>query len=536
MENQRTFSAPLSPGGRGWLGVCSLAALVAMLLVPSPLFANPADLFGLGAASMGRARTGLVLDHGPFAAWRNPSAMGLAPRDEASLVLFGGGLSLACLGEEISANPRTCDDNILFDGNQDGLVDANTAADRWTPEAVEGPNGFQLGYLRAFGGWLRFGLSINLPLQRIILFEQEDAYLPWYLRWKNRSERIGIYLSGSIRIVDGLYLGVGASILARARIELDFDVDAVLEASQVVDGDDTGSLRADLLINTGNIRADIRPTLSPIASVTWDLGNLTETLRGLRLGVVYRHPVQLDVDPAILNLRFNGVVQEIGSLGDVLIPIQTQIVYAAFDFSTPRQIAVGLGFDRERFAVTGEITWNQWSEVVPNTARIDEELTDIQIGLIDLDTEVLNARQLDAFDFEDTVEVRFGGELRPPPLALSGKVGSRFAELGMVARLGYAFEPSFVPEQTALTNFLDNPTHVISGGFGLWTLDPFGKLGGRISLDFFVQAHILQHRVHRKDPAVLDGLSGTPIGWPQLGEVRSGGLAIIGGGGLHLSI
>ncbi len=511
-----------------------LLLITLVLLAPATASANPADLFGLGGPSMSRARAGLVIDHDPFAAWRNPSAMGFAPRDEASLVFHHGFVNLSCLGVEESTRPRICAPNILFDGNQDGLVSADSAADHWSPGAMDAPAGIQFGYLRAFGKWLRVGMAFNFPLKRIVLFEQEDAYLPWYVRWKSRSQRIGIYLSGSVQIVDGLYVGLGVSVLARARIELDFSVDAELDGGDITGGDGD-SVSADLSINPRNIRADVRPTVSPIAGVTWDLGMLSPKLEGVRIGVVYRHPVILKVDPAVLNLEFNGIVNEVGSLGEVLIPIRTQIVYSAVDFATPRQIAVGLGWDQPRFAFMADITWNQWSKILPNVGRINEELTDLQIGLVDLDAQVLNARQLDSELFRDTVEVRLGGEWRPKGKTLEGKVGGRFRELGTVVRAGYAYEPSFVPDQTALTTFLDNPTHVVSLGTGLWTHDPFGMMGGRISLDVFAQAHILEQRIHVKDPALVGAAELAP-GTPMLGEVRSGGVIFVAGASLHLSI
>ena len=219
-----------------------------------------------------------------------------------------------------------------------------------------------------------------------------------------------------------------------------------------------------------------------------------------------------------------------------MIPIRTQIVYSAVDFATPRQVAIGLGWDRPRFALSVDLTWNQWSTIVPNTARIDEELTDVQIGLLDLNAQVLNARQTDSLDFRDTLEIRVGGEWRPNSLPLQGKVGGRFRELGLILRAGYSYEPSFVPEQTALTNFLDNPTHVVGLGVGLWTRVPFEMLEGPISFDLFGQVHVLQDRVHVKDPTILEDPELLPTGWPLLGEVRSGGVVIVAGGGLHLSI
>jgi long-subunit fatty acid transport protein len=509
-------------------------ALLALLASAPVAQANPADLFGLGGASMGRGQTGIVLDADAYAAWRNPATMGLS---EGSLFSFGGHggwFRLNCLGEQTASTPPVCERNILYDGNQDGLVEASESEDYWPEESYENPGGIQFGYLAAAGKYFRIGFGLHLPGKRIVLFEQHDPYLPYYMRWKSRSQRLGIYLAGSVRIVNGLFVGVGVSVLARARLDLRFEVDANISDEDITAGEEGGSLAVDLIINPGNIGGDIRLALAPIVGVTWDMGNLNPKLEGVRLGVVYRHPIQILVDPAVLNLNFNAVVEEIGSLGAVLIPIRTQLVYSAVDFGTPRQIAVGLGWSRPRFQLGLDITWNQWSSVLPNTARIDEALTDVEIGLVDLETRVLNSRQIDNLDLNDTVSLRVGVEARPLGKFLSGKVGSKFREIGIVVRGGYGFEGAFTPEQTGLTNLLDNPVHSFSLGFGVWTWNPVPTIDGKISMDLFGQLHVLQPRTHTKEGSYSEGEY--PEGWPTLGEVRSGGFVPTLGATLNVEL
>jgi hypothetical protein len=458
--------------------------------------------------------------------------MGFADYDEVSIALLLAGLQFDCFGEVVSENPLVCSRNVLMDGNQDGLVDPDDPADTWTPSGYEAPNGIQFGFLRAFKKHLRIGVALTFPTRRLILFEQQDAYLPVYVRWKNRPQRLGIHVAAAVRIVDGINIGVGVSILAQARIDLDFTVTAIVSDDQIT-GDDE-ELSAVLLVNPEAVRADIRPAFAPIVGLAFDLGVIHKTLHGVRLGVVYRHPITIDVDPAVLSLDFNVQIEDIGTLGEILIPIQAQIVYRAIDFASPRQIAIGFGWDRPRFALGLDITWNQWSKVLPSVARIDEERTDIEIGLIAINTQVLNARVLDELVFEDTWDVRVGGELRPPPVPLMGTVGGRFEELAFVVRLGYAFEPPFVPLQTGRTNFLDNPTHTIAAGFGVSTKDPFKLMRGGISLDGFFQLKLLQRRDHVKDPSIA--AETIPEGWPLAGAVHSGGRVIAGGVALSFSI
>ena len=505
--------------------------LAIALLAPVGAQANPADLFGLGGPSMGRAKVGLLLDADAFAVWRNPATMAFAERDDFSFSAYGGWMRFDCFDGQAPGDDG-CAASIHSDGDQDGLVRADDPDDLWSPPAYESPNGLQLGYLRAFRKWLRVAFAATLPGNRVALVEMQDPYLPHYIRWKNRPQRLGLYLGASVRPVDGLSVGLGFSILAQARIDLDFDITA-----EVSDGELQGegsAVRADLYVNPRSVRAEIRPAVAPIIGLAWDLGMLTPALKGLRLGAVYRHPIQIKVEPTVLGLEFNVVVTDIEDLGEVLIPIQAQVVYTAVDFATPRQVAWSVSYDHPRFAVGLDMSWNQWSKVVPNVAIIDEDLTDMQVGLIDLDADVLNARSLDDLQLHDTVDARLGIELRPPAARLRGKVGSRFGELGLVVRAGYGLEPTFVGEQSGRTTVLDNTTHVVSGGLGLWTFDPFQLLRGPVSLDGFVQLHLLQDRVHTKvaqpDPGDL------PEGWPEGGQVHSGGLVIVAGGSLRLSI
>jgi hypothetical protein len=500
----------------------SAGLLLSSLTLSATSHANPADLFGLGGASMGRGQTGIVLDADAFAAWRNPATMGLAEKSEFIIGGHIGWFQLSCLGEQTEGRPPVCDRNILYDGNQDGLVQSSNGEDYWSEEAYENPGGIQFGYLAAAGKYFRIGFGLHMPGKRIVLFEQHDPYLPYYMRWKSRSQRLGIYLAASGRIIRGLYVGLGVSVLARARIDLNFDVDAEIDDAEITAGEENGGLAVDLIVNPGDVGGDIRMALAPIAGITWDMGNLSPKLEGLRLGVVYRHPIQILVDPAVLNLDFNAVVQEIGSLGSVLIPIRTQLVYTAVDFGTPRQVAVSLGFSRPRVQVAVDFTWNQWSSVLPNTAHIDEALTDIQIGLVDMETRVLNARNLDSLELKDTASIRIGGEFRPLSKLLDGKVGSKFREIGVIIRGGYGYEGAFTPEQTGLTNLLDNPVHSISVGFGLWTWNPIPTIDGKISLDIYGQLHVLEPRTHVKEGSYEDG--NFPEGWPSIGEVRSGGI------------
>lgn len=506
-----------------------------LLLLAGSAWANPADQFGLGAPSMGRGASGLLLDHDGFAAWRNPAMLGFAPFGELNVGLHAGTLRFDCFAPSESAD--SCPQVILWDGNSDGLINEDNPFDRWHPGAddYKAPNHLRIGAVIPYKDRLRVGLSLTLPMNRIVLIQQEDPYLPHYARWRNRPHRLSLHLAGSVKIVEGLTVGLGVSVLARAKLSLGFRIEARATDEELgenpPDGTDLGDLQVDFVVNPWKIDVDVRPHLAPVASIAWDLGNLTEALKGLRLGLVYRHPIDILIDPTELSLDLYGVVDDVGELGDVLIPLQAQVAFSILDFSTPRQVAVGVAWDRPELALSVDVTWNQWSAILPNVAQIDEAETDIAIGLVDIDARVVNARLLGDLDFRDTATIRIGGEARPPPIRLTGPLRA-FGELGVILRAGYGYEPAFTPEQTALTNFLDNDTHLVSGGLGLWTNPPLGLLRGPISLDLFVQAQILEPRTHTKNEAWAQ--DGAPAGWPTTGTIESGGWVLLGGGDLTL--
>jgi long-subunit fatty acid transport protein len=504
------------------------------LLLPSVALANPADRFGLGAASMGRGAAGIALDADAYSAWRNPAALGRIGFGEVTAGIHGGMMRFPCFSTP--AADGSCPQTTLWDGNRDGVIQPSNPFDRWHPDASDykAPTALRVGVAVPWKDRLRIALSLSLPLDRILLIQQEDPYLPHYTRWRNRPHRLVLNLAGSVKIVDGLWIGGGVTVLARARLSLGFQIEARASDDALggtnPGGDDLGDLQVDFVVNPWRIEVDVVPHLAPTAGILWDLGGIHEPLRGLRIGAVYRHPVDILIDPTNLSLDLYGVVDDVGELGDVLIPVRAQVLFSILDFSTPRQVAAGLAWDRPEFGLAVDVTWHQWSEVLPSVARIDEENTDAEVGLVDLQPRVLNARVLGDLGFTDTVSIQVGGELRPPPLRLRGLLRN-FKELGVIVRVGYGYDPAFVPEQTGLTNLLDNNTHRITAGLGLWTHDPFGLLRGPIGLDLFAQAQVLEERTHTKDAALS---SSNAPGWPTSGTVQTGGWAFIGGADVTL--
>ncbi len=492
------------------------AALVALLMTAATptAHANQGDIMGIGAAAMGRGGGGVAIADDVFALYYNPAGMAQLERGAFAFGAHGGHMRLQGFPP------------IAWDANNDGVINPENPYDRWVVEDYDydDPSGFHAGLVKSYTKWLRMGLCLTLPWKRIIAVQQEDPYLPYYVRWKNRPQRLSLYAGASIQPVDGLAFGVSVAILARCKLVLDFQIDATVDDSQLQD-DPEESLNLDLIVNPQYIELDVRPAFAPILGFRLDMKLVHESLAGWTWGVTYRHPIDLLIEPTILGLDLYGRAEDLGSLESIIVPLQAQIYFSILDYFTPRQLALGTALRKEFFTAYVDLTWNQWSKAAPSVGRIDESATEVKIGLVDMDPRVINAREIDPLEWRDTWVFRAGFEITPKPKHIGGK----FEEIGVVFRGGYAYDPTWIPEQTRMTNFMDSDHHLVSFGTGVRVGDPFGVIEGPISLDVFLQLQKMVSRTHTKDGDLVE--DGTvPAGYPLAGEITTDGLVVAAGG------
>ena len=488
--------------------------MVALALTAAPRAgANQGDIMGLGAAAMGRGGGGVALADDVFALYYNPAGMAQLERGAFAFGAHGGHMRL-------QGFPA-----IAWDTNNDGVINADNPYDRWSVEEYDydDPSGFHAGLVKGYTKWLRLGICLTLPWKRIITVQQEDPYLPYYIRWKNRPQRLSIYAGLAVQPVDGLSVGLSLAILARCKLVLDLQIDAAVNDEELQSGMDD-DLALDVVVNPEYIELDVRPAFAPIVGLWFDMKLVHRSLEGWSWGAVYRHPIDLLIEPTILGLNLYGRAEEIGSLDSIIIPLQARVFFTILDYFTPRQVGAGTAVRRDRFAAYADVTWNQWSRAFPSASKIDEQETEVKIGLVDLDPRVVNARDYDPLLWRDTWVVRVGGELTPPPTPLP----NRLKEIGVVVRFGYSYDPTWVPEQTGVTNFMDSDHHLFALGAGLYVADPFEVIEGPIRLDTFLQIHKMVRRTHTKDPAILE--DGVPPGYPLPGEITSDGIVVAAGG------
>ena len=82
---------------------------------------------------------------------------------------------------------------------------------------------------------------------------------------------------------------------------------------------------------------------------------------------------------------------------------------------------------------------------------------------------------------------RIAGEVRP------GMFLPRLRRIPLLARIGYSFVPPFTPDQTGVSNFLDNPKHII--GLGVrYVMRPMAIIRRPTIIDFSFQWQIWTER------------------------------------------
>ena len=483
--------------GRIPLRLLGIVLVLSTWSTPRPCAAGQADMFGVGAAAMGRGNGGIALQNEAWSLFYNPATLALTPHDSFSL---GGQLAFPSFGDVSGVE--------WADGRNDPLMDGAMP-----------PHGIHLGVVKRIAPPVRIGLAYTHPHKGFFYFEQEDPYIPQMVRWRNRALRMALYAGASVQPLDGLMIGLAVEITAHARLTVDY-------AWEGYDGGEGDEPQA--LANLRMAEFHIKPAVRPIIGLVLEPGRFAGRSWGLRIGVTYRNPIFVALDPTELSMDLiePGILDPIFVLVD---KVSATAVMTLIDFYTPRQVSLGIALDRPSFATYLDVTWNQFSAAVPAAGTIAEgredeggmsvfwnfpEEREAAYGLVD-------GRVVPRETFRDTWTVRAGVEVR-----LRGIGAERVGELpGVVIRAGLAYDPAIVRPQSGPTHLMDSP--VISGtaGVGLYAPDPLGRLAGMGSLDLALQIHRALPVTYDKDPAVPEGVS-MPVTWGDSVEWE-GGVAVV---------
>ena len=212
-----------------------------------------------------------------------------------------------------------------------------------------------------------------------------------------------------------------------------------------------------------NMAMDVNTLIVP------NCGIMAYPIENLRMGYSYRGQYSLTVDPVIANAVV-GVGQT--PLLSLTVPLKMDVYFS------PQQHNWGISYKWKNKVLTSiDVSWYRWSryEAISRPATSPK--------------------------WKDSVIPKVGVEYYPIPI--------------VAVRAGYYYYPSPVPEQTQISNFLDNDRHVFSGGFGIALQDPFNLLLKPLDFNFVVQGTWMPKRTTIKDPSG----GGTPESFYSEGHI-----------------
>lgn len=306
---------------------------------------------------------------------------------------------------------------------------------------------------------IALGLAMYLPDQFIARIQQIPPTEPHFILLDNNPHRLVVEPVVSLRLNKYFSIGAGASVLGDARGNgINFNVG-------VESGNKVGEAELD---------AALPLTFAPL------VGIMVSPTPRVHAGLVYRGELGLDLALDILaDVNIAGVVT-----GDALVAVR------AANYFTPQKVSGGVAVEViDNLTLTSDVSWVNWSAHPSGVA-------DLRI-LVALDiTPPLVQTDVVAAEFNDTVTARLGAEYR-----INGK------RTDWAVRGGYAFLPSPVPDQVALTSFADNERHVLSLGMGMTLTDWKPILTRPVEFNVGLQWHHLQGRLTQKDAMQFPGES-----------------------------
>lgn len=455
---------------------CICALSVAWVLLAATADANVPDLYGFGPRfpAMGGAATAIAEGFG--AVYYNPAGLSRIDTVDAGVGFLYTSFSFSSI-RNVVIGTDPADPSRRLTGNID--FDLSDSFGMWA--------GFGVSLSRR----LSVGMGLFLPSSRYLAeLKSQSQREPHYLRFEDRPDRLVLLAAVALDLPAHISLGAGANVL--------FGPEGHIGLSLVPFGES----RADLTLV-------FRPRISPIAGIQY------QPLPPLRLGVTYRG----ELTQGELDVRLDGQLY----LGFLSLPILGQV--SSMIFFAPQQVSAGIAYDPIRpLTLALEVAWKDWSRFRDASLKVDTPT-----GGASASNPILRFEEVFPPDFHDTVVARVGGEYRLGPFHPAKRLG----DLHLDIRAGYSYEPTPVPEQTGLTNFLDQDRHVFATGFGVRADNPFG-LDKSVWLDALFQFHFLQGGTVRKARAWQDldgdGTAETPvIGYPGYeisGEVFAAGLTL----------
>ena len=501
------------------------AALLVALLAPSAASAHQADQFATSPKTLGMAGAGGALKDGAGSLFSMPAAVALEPQDIFRVSWSGGRVHLA----EVVGVQRVDADGVVIPSD-------TLPASQRLPEQALAPNQVTVDLLKTLGPFVTAGAYVTFPVPFLYFHDSQDPWAPNVVRWRNRLAQATGVIGGSVRLPirgvpgvggvsqesalqGGVWLGFSLGILPNANIDIDLDLIGV-DDGQTQPFIDVALRDVDLVV-----RARFRPTFSLLI----EGATFHETLEGWRLGVTARPPTRVNIDPIRLEVGVLGL-ENLSILFAAVDRIQATVWLGLVDFYEPWQIKLSLAHQADRFAVSADVQWNDWSSLVASYGRVvvgdegDEGslLLDLA-GDNDFQYPVVGRRVIGADGFRDSVDIAVGGEVVPLDLPVwPGKPNLR-----LTVRAGYRYQSSMLRPVDGPSALLDGDVHTGAFGLGL-SMPSLPIFDGPFLFDWGLQVQRIGGMELPKTAAGLDGIDGLRVVYDDDSQ-WPGGWAVVTG-------
>ena len=285
-----------------------------------------------------------------------------------------------------------------------------------------------------FKDWLEdriaFGYNFFQPVDFILSLEVPAASEPQYVLFEQYPRANVMHAALATDPLPWLLVGAGATFSTDLGGSLDLK-----PGIRSIDGSDSTLTTVD---------QEAKSLVSPDVGLWIDGEGLSPALEGWAFGATWRARFFVDLEIPI-TILLSGIPLQLDFISTLIYTPETVTLGAAYRLGDDGVLAL-------------DLAWNRWSRYVAPSLVID---TDIEIPILPI--ELKNGPAIDA-DFDDTISIRVGADLR----AWDGEA------LDLWVRGGYGFDPSPVPEQTGISNFLDGDKHLLGLGVGLAFEELFG--------------------------------------------------------------
>jgi len=389
---------------------CLLLALLFALAAPvSPARGSFFNTFGADARGMALGNAMAAISKGWGSVYYNPAALALSEDIEFSVGVFSANPSIKTEfvqgpDQDLVQFPRQPPSLDTLTGPAFGLV---LPIQRMTSKRLPMP-------------WA-IGFGFFLPRQALVTTRVFDKTFPFDVVFQERNASLAFHFGISTRITSAVYLGVGlvSQFVTPVNVQLTETADNPVEL--------TARLGAPALL----------------------AGVLIRPMEKLRIGLVYRQETKIESSwTAMVQTRI-----PIGDSGFALYrqtTLERQYV-SGFD---PENVSLGAAYRiTERWRITGEVTWNNWSSY--------------------------------SGPLGDPLEPTFNNTL-VPRIGVIYRITRKLEVRG-----GFYYEPTPVTNQATGFYPIGNDRFVPSIGVGYTFNAPWGILAKPLTVDGFFQYHLL---------------------------------------------